>query len=109
MGLDTVELVMRCEEVFAIDLPDVELSSVSTVGDLYNVICRRMNLEPVERPTDATGISKLLQKEGSNLTPITWNAENVWATTVAVFVDQLCLEPNEVKYAARIRKGLRVS
>jgi hypothetical protein len=59
MGLDTVELVMRCEEVFAVDLPDVELSSVRTVGDLYNVISRKMNLEPVKCPTDATGISKL--------------------------------------------------
>jgi hypothetical protein len=73
MGLDTVEIVMRCEEIFSIDLPDVELSSVRTVGDLYRLICQKMDMEPVESPTEATGISKV-PKGILNITPITWNA-----------------------------------
>ena len=44
MGLDTVELVMRCEEVFAIDLPDHKLSHIRTVGDLYVLICDELKL-----------------------------------------------------------------
>jgi hypothetical protein len=107
MGLDTVELVMRCEEVFAIDLPDNELTWVIRVGDLYDLICRKMKLEPVKSPTNATGISKL-PKGVLKITPVVWNAEDVWATMVAVFVDQLCLEPDQVTYVARIGEDLRV-
>jgi len=35
MGLDTVELVPRCEEVFEVNLPDHKLNHIRTVGDLY--------------------------------------------------------------------------
>jgi hypothetical protein len=101
MGFDIVELVMCCEEVFAEDLPIEELSSVTTVGDLYQVICRKLNLEPVQHPTAATGISRLA-KGTLNITPIVWNAEDVWATLVAVFVDQLQIDSDKVRYATRI-------
>jgi acyl carrier protein len=38
MGLDTVEIVLRTEETFNIDLPDEECSKVITVGDLYRLV-----------------------------------------------------------------------
>jgi hypothetical protein len=43
LGLDTVELIMRIEEDFSIDLPDWELSSVRTVGDLYALVLRHLD------------------------------------------------------------------
>jgi hypothetical protein len=43
MGLDTVEIVMRIEEEFSIDLPDAELGSVITVGDLYNIVLSKLD------------------------------------------------------------------
>jgi hypothetical protein len=46
MGLDTVELVMRIEEEFSIDLPDWELSSVRTVGDLYALVLSNLDTTP---------------------------------------------------------------
>ena len=46
MGLDTVELVMRIEEEFSIELPDAELESVRTVDDLYKLILRRLDTQP---------------------------------------------------------------
>lgn len=42
MGLDFVEIVMRIEEEFSIDLPDAELGSVLTVGDLYELVLSKV-------------------------------------------------------------------
>ena len=44
MGLDVVELIMRIEEEFDIELDDTELSNSRTVGELYEMVVRR--LEP---------------------------------------------------------------
>ncbi|WP_263357163.1 phosphopantetheine-binding protein [Acidicapsa ligni] len=49
MGLDSVELVMRIEEEFGIDLPDAELSSIRTVGDLYRLVMTKMQTGPSTR------------------------------------------------------------
>jgi len=46
MGLDGVELLMRIEEEFSIDLPDDEVSSVRTVGDLYEVVLSKLKTTP---------------------------------------------------------------
>jgi acyl carrier protein len=46
MGLDSVELVMRIEEEFSIDLPDDEISGVRTVGDLYEVVLSKLKTSP---------------------------------------------------------------
>lgn len=108
MGLDTVELVMRCEEVFAIDLPDHKLSHVHTVGDLYDLICIELKLTPCTHPKQDTGFDRL-PRGTLNLMTIHWNPEDVWATVVAIFVDQLCLKPEEVTYVARIGEDLRIS
>lgn len=43
MGLDTVEIVLRVEETFGVDLPDDELGSVATVGDLYRLLLSRLD------------------------------------------------------------------
>jgi hypothetical protein len=43
MGLDSVEIVMRIEEEFSIDLPDAELGSVRTVGDLYQIVLSKLD------------------------------------------------------------------
>ena len=43
VGLDTVEIFMRIEEEFSIDLRDAELGSVQTVGDLYEVVLSKLN------------------------------------------------------------------
>src|ERR1700677_3880962 len=43
MGLDTVEIVLRVEETFGVDLPDDELGSVATVGDLYKLVLSRLD------------------------------------------------------------------
>jgi acyl carrier protein len=44
MGMDGVEIVMRIEEEFGIDLPDGELASIRTVGDLYQLILTKLEI-----------------------------------------------------------------
>ena len=44
MGLDAVEIILRTEEVFAVDLPDSECAKVSTVGDLYRLLLQKLTL-----------------------------------------------------------------
>jgi acyl carrier protein len=43
MGLDSVEIVMRIEETFGVDLPDDELGSIATVGDLYQLLLSKLD------------------------------------------------------------------
>ena len=38
MGLDTVELVIRVEKEFAIDIPNAEAARLVTVGDLHGYV-----------------------------------------------------------------------
>ena len=42
MGLDALEIVLRCEEVFRSSLPDHEVEAIYTVGDLYRAVCCRV-------------------------------------------------------------------
>ncbi len=37
-SLDTVELVLELEDVFGIEIPDEEASTMHTVGDVYNYL-----------------------------------------------------------------------
>ena len=43
MVLDTVEIFLRVEETFGVDLPDDELESVATVGDLYKLLLSKLD------------------------------------------------------------------
>lgn len=38
MGLDTVELVMRVEKEFAIDIPNADAARLVTVGELHGYV-----------------------------------------------------------------------
>ena len=42
MGLDSVELITRTEDVFfSLDLPDDECSQVRAVGELYQLVLQK--------------------------------------------------------------------
>jgi len=42
MGLDSVELVMAWEDAFAMDIPDADALTLSTVGDVVNYFEARL-------------------------------------------------------------------
>jgi hypothetical protein len=42
MGLDTVELVMRIEEEFGIEIPNAEAPKLAVLGDMHDYIVRAL-------------------------------------------------------------------
>jgi hypothetical protein len=120
MGLDSVEIVIRAEQLFAIDIPDDEAASVSTVGDFYQLICSKLGISPLESPATPENLPVITHREKTFLflerhTPLPvpsqvlpWSAQSVWDCLVAVFVDQMCLKPGKVTYHARIGQDLGV-
>lgn len=120
MGLDAVEMVLRAEEFFAINIDDDEASSVRTVGDFYNLICAKLRVAPFESPltpevlplaTEKEKVFLFLQKQTALPAPpevLPWSSQSVWDSLVAIIVDQLCLDPAEVLYHARFAEDLGV-
>jgi hypothetical protein len=47
MGLDAVEISLRAEELFAIEIQDEEAARVETVGQFYDLICSHLNIVPL--------------------------------------------------------------
>jgi hypothetical protein len=120
MGLDAVELVLRTEELFVISLSDEEAATVRTVGDFYRLICSKVDVIPLPSPVTPVQLPVVTEKGRQFLflakhTPLPapadvlpWSSQSVWDCLVAVFVDQLCLRPEEVLYDARIVEDLGV-
>lgn len=120
MGLDSVEIVLRAEELFAITLPDDEAGSVGTVGDLYNLICSKLNLTPLGRPITSAELPVITHKEKqlwilAKHTPLPappellpWSPQGVWDALVAVFVDLQGLDREDILPTARIAQDLGV-
>ena len=44
MGLDAVEIVLRTEEFFGVAIADDEAGAVRTVGDLYRLMCSKLEV-----------------------------------------------------------------
>jgi acyl carrier protein len=97
MGLDTVEIVIRTEEVFLVDLRDDECGRVVTVGDLHRLVLSKITLSDADLPdaenTKTTGRSRL-EDQYPALSP--WTKEDAWATLVAIIHDQLQVGIDEI-------------
>jgi hypothetical protein len=120
MGLDAVEIILRVEELFAIDIGDEEAAKVETVGQFYELICSKLHLPPLRSPVTSDELPVITQREKvfvflSRHTPLPapaealpWSPQSVWDCVVAVFVDQQGLRVEDVIYPARIAKDLGV-
>jgi hypothetical protein len=120
MGLDAVEICLRCEELFAITLADGEASAVRTVDDLYRLICTKLDMTPLPSPVASAELPRITEKEKiilflqrhrplpapPHLLP--WSGQTVWDALVAVFVDQQGLKREQVLPSARIAQDLGI-
>jgi acyl carrier protein len=101
MSLDLVELVIRTEEVFSVDLPNTECEQLQTVGDLYRIVLTKLNLAylPADEIESQIQAGKFIQNR-SRLrlqTGHLWTPGEVWVTLKATITDQLQVDPNQVR------------
>jgi len=120
MGLDGVEIVLRTEELFVIAINDDEAAMVRTVGDFYQLICAKLGVPPLQSPCTSENLPVITHHEKiflflSRDTPLPappdvlpWSPQSVWDCMVAVFVDQMALNPKEITCHARIAQDLGV-
>lgn len=98
MGLDVVEIVMRCEEELGVGLDSQLLESIDTVGELFEIICAQMNLPPGSdslQPVNRSSIHHAIAVSDE------WTRETVWLALVRMCADQLQVEPDKITYTAR--------
>ena len=128
MGMDSVDIVLRCEEAFAIRLEDGEVGQIFTVGHLFELICTRLLLPSGTAAPERSGHNRLrgarlsappprwLRLLGRTRRPAPnasvekgeWTRLDVWATLVALLVDQQGLSPKDIRYGARLTLDLGI-
>ena len=105
MRLDLIDLAIRVEKTFAVELPVEEYVRLQTVGDVYRLVLEKLNLEYLP----AEEIEKLPRPYPSVIPPSSaasplLNAAAVWRvlkSTIAVefHVDSTAIrEPTELHY-----------
>ena len=105
MGLDIVEIVLRCEEEFDVQLEDWRLGQMRTVGDLFELICEQLKLQfGKDAPFPKTDIS-----DPGLLSPVgDWTRDTVWSKVVSICVDQQQVDVSEVRYDSKFLEDLGV-
>jgi acyl carrier protein len=106
MGLENIEIVLRTEETFNINLPDDECSKVVTVGDLYRLVLSKLELpyvqaKEVEAETHGRDRSHLRMPSLSS-----WSPPDVWLPLKGIIVDQLQVKEEDVKEEAAFMHDL---
>jgi hypothetical protein len=82
-----------------------QLAIMQTVGDLYTLVCTELALTPRPPPPPDTGYVHPFRKSSKPL-KIQWTPEDVWATLVAIIIDQLQVDREEVLYDAYFQRDL---
>jgi acyl carrier protein len=104
MGLDIVELVMRTEEVFSIAIEDSDAGQVQTVGDLYELVCKLLNVSPTPNPKTPTTLG---QPRPGKYDPLSIHTpEDIWIKLVVIIHDQLQVDVREIRYNASFQNDL---
>jgi acyl carrier protein len=120
MVLDAVEIVLRTEELFEIEISDEEAAKVETVGQFYELVCSKLHVVPLLSPVTPEVLPVISHREKvflflSRHTPLPvpsdvlpWSPQSVWDCVVAIFVDQQGLKAEKVTHSARIAEDLGV-
>jgi acyl carrier protein len=96
MGLDTVEIVLRTEETFNVNLPDDECGRVATVGDLYRLVLSKLELPYMESREVEAGAHGRDRSHLRIQSPYSWSPPDVWLTLKGIIVDQIQVNEEEV-------------
>ena len=63
VGLDAIEIVISTEEFFGIAIEDEEAAAARTVGDLYRLVCSKLELQAMPSPLTSETLPKVTEKE----------------------------------------------
>ena len=85
MGLESIELVLNLEREFATRLDEVELASIATVGELYDLLLQSQNLR---RPTTCF-TARLFYQLRRGLIKMGWSRASV---RPGIFVERATLQ-----------------
>ena len=106
MGLDAVEIVLRTEEVFSIELPDSECAQIRTVGDLYVAILNKLNL-PYQAASSIEVAGSGCDRSHKQLPSITaWNSPDIWITLKSIIQYQLQIDLDDIRESAEFVRDL---
>lgn len=100
MGLDTVEIILRTEETFAIDLSDSECAQVATVGDLYRLILDKLNLPYLSANEIEDGNTGRDRSWAKFPGLVSWVSPDVWVTLKGLIQDQLRVDADQIRESA---------
>jgi acyl carrier protein len=106
MGMDTVEIVIRTEETFNVDLPDDECGRIVTVGDLYRLILNKLELPYVQANEIEAGTAGRNRSNLRSGGAFLWSTPDVWRTLKVIIVDQLQIEEDDVQEEAAFMRDL---
>ncbi|GAA3749498.1 acyl carrier protein [Terriglobus aquaticus] len=121
MGLDTIEIILRTEEVFGISLPDSDCAQVRTVGDLYRLVLDKLGLGyiPTKQIEPSTVVFSRFRSSTRRMfhktiefpiepdpAVVPWTAPEVWLTLKAVIQDHLQVQPHEITEDVTFLEGL---
>lgn len=93
-----VSLELRFHRLFPVKLADFKFEHLVTVGDLYNLLCNALKIEPVP-PTEGVGAVRepyqmamgagmsAWANEYAAWRDRSWSAEDVWATLTSIIKD----------------------
>src|SRR5579872_2594493 len=106
MGLDTVEIVLRTEETFNINLPDDECSRIVTVGDLYRLVLSKLELPYVQAKEIEVGNAGRDRSHLKMPSLPLWTPPDVWLTLKGIILDQLQVKEKDIKEEAAFLRDL---
>jgi acyl carrier protein len=105
-----VEIILRTEEVFAVELPDEDCSQVVTVGDFYKLVLKKLDLPYVpvsDIEQSAESYSKGADRSTFQLPGIRpWTTPDVWLTLRELIQDQLQVGVVKIREEARFVQDL---
>lgn len=81
MGLEIIELVMRVEEEFKLEIPDEDAEKFRTIGDIADYIAAKQQIP-------------------------SGNQEQLWQQVHAIAVDELAISPDLITRDARMVEDL---
>jgi acyl carrier protein len=107
MGMDLVEIVIRVEETFVIDLPTEECSFIRTVGDLFRLTLEKLHL-PYLSAVELDGKRPGRDFSQTRFPGLTnWTTPDVWSTLRGIICDQLQVDIDDVRESATFLDDLR--